>query len=44
MLIREFDEPSIGMDILRESGLSYEDLKKAKVAEYDLQVIREEIK
>ena len=39
-LIRQYDEPSIAIDILNQSGFTYEKLKESNVVGCDLKVIR----
>lgn len=39
-LIREYDQPSIALEILKSSGTTIQDLEKAGVDKYDLGVIK----
>ena len=40
-IIRSYDESSVALGILNENGFVLDDLKKAKVDNYDYKVIKE---
>ena len=43
-LIRNYDEPTIALEILKSSGFTYKELKQAGVETYDLEIIKKELK
>ena len=43
-LIRLYDEPTMAISILENSGVDIEDLKKAGVVEYDLKTIKKALR
>jgi hypothetical protein len=43
-LIRLYDEPTMALSILRNSGISIDNLREGHVSKYDLKVIEKAIK
>ena len=43
-LIRLYDEPTMAIEILKNSGYSFKQLKEANVAKYDLDIIKKALR